>query len=453
MKYIIFLLLFPLLINSQNNNSVKIPVTDFPYIDITVLDNNIYPVPTTWANIDSLILKKNEKESTFFTDKGTLLGKISGSELEVYLEEDKKIKIDKNSCNVDGIPCKIKRKILKYDFAMDFIGMAYYTSDIPYLDYYISRKKGWINYEGRIVTDTSDVDIHGFRNGMAQFKKDKKWGYINRDLKVVIPPTFDEAINYNSNGLARVKNNKYSGFIDKKGKWIYKFDKSKISFLSPFSNGYAVVRSRSNKHGCINSKGKLKIDTIYNHLSNFRKGLAIAKKDGIWGVLKKKKWKPMVEFEELRWGSKDFFLAKKDSKWGVIDLRKRVILPFNYENLKRGNKFLFFRDNKGWGIMNNQLEIVIEPQYESIGGYGDGLFAVRKNKKWGYIDINNRIVIPLVFDSASQFTPYARGFVRVGNKLELIDNQGNFLSTKGWIEYQNKSDKKKISSMLKWSED
>ena len=53
------------------------------------------------------------------------------------------------------------------------------------------------------------------------------------------------------------------------------------------------------------------------------------------------------------------------------------------------------------GVM--KYEQIIAPQYEDAGLYSDGLAAVKKDGKWGYIDMDNNVVIPFKYDFASLF--------------------------------------------------
>jgi len=426
-----------------------IHVNEFPFVRITELSKNIYDVPKNWNNLDSLRVK-SDKNKTIFYAGDKMVGEMAGKALTLFLEKDAIIKIENNSCYVNDMPCKLQGKILKYDFALDFITMAYFISEQPYLEYKIGRNSGLINYDGKIITDTSKIVIQGFRNGMAEFIKENKSGFINEKFEVTIPPKFTQALNFNSDGLARVSDEIFSGFINKKGEWICKFDKSKMTFFMPFQGKFAVVKNKNEKFGVINKKGKLIVDTIFNSLSSYRQGYAIALKDSSWGLLKKKKWIPRVEYEKIEHGPvKGMFIVKKDDKWGVIDERNQTMLPFIYDKLMGANKsLLFFKQENKWGVMNQNFDVLLKPQYEKMGGYGYGLFSVKKNGKWGYVNTNNEIIIPFIFDSALQFTPYGKSLVRIDFKYELIDSQGRFLSTVGWQKFQKVANKKKNNEII-----
>jgi hypothetical protein len=63
------------------------------------------------------------------------------------------------------------------------------------------------------------------------------------------------------------------------------------------------------------------------------------------------------------------------------------------------------------------------PAFEDIGMLSEGLLAVRKNKKWGYADIEGKIKIPCAYDFAS---PFESGFAKIkkGKLVGVIDSTG-----------------------------
>ena len=50
-----------------------------------------------------------------------------------------------------------------------------------------------------------------------------------------------------------------------------------------------------------------------------------------------------------------------------------------------------------------RLERIINPQYEDARNFYEGLAAVKRNGKWGFIDEDNRTVIPFEYDYALLF--------------------------------------------------
>ena len=97
--------------------------------------------------------------------------------------------------------------------------------------------------------------------------------------------------------------------------------------------------------------------------------------------------------------------AEKNNKWGIIDTENNIIIPFEYRRIRHFEDDLALITNKGTGYVNMEQEIVIEPQnsFNLSGDFSNGLALVKKDKKYGYINKSNEIVIPIIYDNALPF--------------------------------------------------
>ena len=71
--------------------------------------------------------------------------------------------------------------------------------------------------------------------------------------------------------------------------------------------------------------------------------------------------------------------------------------------------------------------------YPTMSSFHDGLAAVSKDGKWGYIDKKGNLAIPLQYDDAKDFSE-GRAAVRKGKFYGFIDTDGNFLIQPRLIE-------------------
>lgn len=133
------------------------------------------------------------------------------------------------------------------------------------------------------------------KSNLLIYKVGSKYGYINKEGKIVINPIYDFATNF-SDGLAAVKVQGKWGYIDKNGKFVIepkfatKIDDITFRYLLfseipefiylqskffdfIFSDGIAVV-STENKYGYINKKGKFIIEPQFDYATKFSDGLA-----------------------------------------------------------------------------------------------------------------------------------------------------------------------------------
>ena len=86
------------------------------------------------------------------------------------------------------------------------------------------------------------LDIHNFSDGLALFKADSGYGYMDATGKIVIDPQYEIANDFNT--LAKVKKNgeDHEQYINKSGQTVYAFTGAEIE-VSDVSNGYFWVET------------------------------------------------------------------------------------------------------------------------------------------------------------------------------------------------------------------
>jgi len=93
------------------------------------------------------------------------------------------------------------------------------------------KKWGFIDKQGKIVITPQFDEAVGFHEGLAAVGVGGKYGFIDRTGRIVINPVFDSTMPFDG-GLAQVTVNEASGddsakakykfgFIDKTGKYIW----------------------------------------------------------------------------------------------------------------------------------------------------------------------------------------------------------------------------------------
>src|ERR1700722_5416501 len=106
----------------------------------------------------------------------------------------------------------------------------------------VHRKWGFIDKNGKLVIpfrfDDVDLDTYGgfedpnlghflpkpfanFREGLCAVRVDDHWGYIDKTGRLVIPAQYDEAGAF-SEGLAFVRKSRQCGYVDRTGKLVIK---------------------------------------------------------------------------------------------------------------------------------------------------------------------------------------------------------------------------------------
>ena len=112
-----------------------------------------------------------------------------------------------------------------------------------------------------------------------------------------------------------------------------------------------------------------------------------------------------IDYDNVLDYKNDMFTAEKSNKWGIIDTENNIIIPFEYRRIRHFEDDLALITNKGTGYINKEQKIVIEPQnsFNLSGDFYNGLALVKKDKKYGFINKENEIVIPIIYDNALPF--------------------------------------------------
>lgn len=81
------------------------------------------------------------------------------------------------------------------------------------------------------------LDYNGFQEGLIAVQLNNKWGYADKNCKIVIQPQFNQVFNF-SDGLAGVKVDNLWGYINKSGQIVIE---PQFNYAFSFKNGTAVV--------------------------------------------------------------------------------------------------------------------------------------------------------------------------------------------------------------------
>lgn len=165
--------------------------------------------------------------------------------------------------------------------------------------------------------------------------------------------------------------------------------------------------------------------------------------------------------------SEGALIVSQDSLLGIMDLKGHIRVYPNYEKiidrgayfeLKRGNNvkvvhskgyevygselllqeaigcsedlFLIKKNNK-WGFLDLKGRLRISNRYDSAKLYSEGLSAVLINGRWGFIDKEENLAIQPYYDQASSFSNGC-SVVKIGSKFGIIDTEGSELVNIIW---------------------
>ena len=123
---------------------------------------------------------------------------------------------------------------------------------------------------------TEYSDIKPFSNGFAAVCDGKKWGYINKQGKVVISLKYEGADEFEKGSGAVFRNRKF-GLINRQGKLVVPIKYYDSPNLSSYKGLYNI--SGKDGVGVIDSNGKIIVPAAkYDYIMFFREGLALVGK-------------------------------------------------------------------------------------------------------------------------------------------------------------------------------
>ncbi len=303
-------------------------------------------------------------------------------------------------------------------------------------------KYGYVNKSGKTIMQFSYDDAEPFKNNTAIVTKNEKSGLINRNGEELIPVIYDNLSDPVEGFYVAVLNGK-TGYITKQGDKLTEFA---FDFAGDFKDGYAIAGT-DDKFGLLNNAGSFIIEQQYDELLFLSNGLLKAKQNGNWGVVNMHGdvvasfvYDAIGDFGGSR------ALVVKNKKCGFIDEQGKVVIPVSYpfqESLMNTAAF-----KNGYVVLKQKMKSVLLDSlgakislagYEDIGLPSEGMIPVKKNKKWGFADMNGKIKIACTYNDAGAFE---NGFAKIKIKklIGVIDHTAKLLIPASYEDVTFKND-------------
>lgn len=361
---------------------------------------------------------------------------------------------------------------------------------------------GYIDPNGTTVIPFQFDDAYPFRENLAVVRKNNKWGYIDKSGKFAFEPKsptfwqytlsrpedFSEGLGLASEpdfewnyidktgkvpfaipvpqhavskmeggqfheGLAVINDDGAPvkhGYIDKKGKWIIrpKFDKA-----FPFSEGLAAVSDsilKDNQYldrfGFIEKSDAFKIHPEYDNAGMFKEGLARV------SIVRPYK-EPEGPKEYSMRTSKHAPGCDYQGKWGFIDRLGNRVINLDYDDARDFSDGLAaVQKDSRWGFLSKLTrKIAIEPTFEHAESFKNGLALVQENGKYGYINKSGAYVIKPTYMLADSFYDDRALFVQPKQQKALNTTQTTYTPMKNDLDMINIMIEQEMGALDIWS--
>ncbi|MCA5005080.1 WG repeat-containing protein [Sphingobacterium bovistauri] len=180
------------------------------------------------------------------------------------------------------------------------------------------------------------------------------------------------------------------------------------SGMMHFKGDVCIVTNEEGKYGAIDYNGKeilpLKFDYLDHEPINNQ---YIFSENENFGLMKDGKIIIPAQYQLVSFISNGYAIFTENYKNGIIDENNKVIVPAKYNSIQENSSTLFVNmDDKGiYSLHRISDGKELASKYDLISLSQDSdLVLVQKNNKYGYVNKDGKIVIPIQYAYATVFT-------------------------------------------------
>ncbi len=238
-----------------------------------------------------------------------------------------------------------------------------------------------------------------------------KYGYLDENLQVMQKPIYDSATNF-ADGIAVVKLNSQFFIIDEE----FHIKKEIIADICYEPSCNHILCCANHKWFFVDYNGNL-VSDLFEQAYSFIDEYATVKKNGKYYFLTKDNLllsaPPGYSYNS---SPKEKFIIVNDNNniqsmkthYGMIDIYGKEIIPLKYSALSYSyegicNAGMFdLKKQKKWGWINQNGEIITEPVFSAVQPFVHGVGCAKKENCWYIIDPKGKEIFE--FDSSIDIT-------------------------------------------------
>jgi len=209
-------------------------------------------------------------------------------------------------------------------------------------------------------------------------KVDKKWGLMDVDGNLILPPNYDAIGEFKAFGYAVMQKEGRVGLLNKQGEEVVKPFYDDIKVLD--STLFAVMEDTQWK--VINLSGELVLATGYDRVQVWQGSILGYMKDQKWGMANAQGseiCRPI--YDEIELLQAGYFQTRIADQLGLIRSDGTVLKVPSADELRvYSDEFILFRKEKNWGGINRIGEEVVPAEYNSMVALSDHFIKLVKDK-------------------------------------------------------------------------
>jgi len=269
---------------------------------------------------------------------------------------------------------------------------------------------------------------------------DGKYGYIGHQGHILIPPQFIWADSF-LQGF---------GTVYACGKYVSIDAQGNLLPRRKAAPGELAAKSKDGKVGFINPSGEFVVPPSFDDALPFSDGLAAVKTGDKWGFVDTNGRQVIPpQFKAAYYFQQGIGLVESDAGEVLID-KSGVTIAKGFSVLQpiAEGRVPASREDKS-GYLDLQGKVTIPLIYDTALAFSEGLAAVEKGDKWGYVDKDGQVVVPFKFDHAESFSQ-GLAPARLRKTSGFIDKSGVFAFT---LPYRDASGFSDDGISAFWTED
>lgn len=283
----------------------------------------------------------------------------------------------------------------------------------------IIMKKGIVKTEDEELTKMYEENRYSYKMGNSIYdnvtdiyeatigvQTGGLWGIAKSNGVLQIPCEYEKISTY-SEDRAIVQKDEEIYAVDKENNRLALL-KEKIFDFGNYANGRVTLLT---KEGWKRASGEFEIGNIlFEEIGTYSDGYAAAKQNGKWGVIDlSSDWLIPAENDSIIMDELGCCYAQgavfvKNGEYVSLFIDGKQV-EGAYEDAKPFNKegYAAVKKNGKWGFINLLGEKMIDFQFEDAFSFGQHLAAVKVGEFWGYINLEGEIVIEPLFLEAKKF--------------------------------------------------
>jgi hypothetical protein len=272
-----------------------------------------------------------------------------------------------------------------------------------------------------IIGGKSYEYISRFNNGIGYARaRNGKILLMNSKLEELTPALYTWI--FLKDDYAEVWIGDKKGVVSLKGRMITLVIYESVSPQNGFYN------CRTKKGVDIYSKsGKRLFEKRYSHLINVGDGKFMAYKWRRWGVLDSNGTEVIpFKYKNISIPQNGMLAGMVKNTWYVTDYNGKEVFHYKCDRIGFVEGLYTVQHKKKWGAVNGQGELVIPIEYDVIKRAEKGGLEVRKNGRYGIYNNKGELLLPVEFNKIEQ---YVNGLARVvkDGKWAFINSQGKLI--------------------------